>query len=183
MGGVIIAISGPAGSGKTTVAKTIAEKFKLQYVSAGEIFRQMASGQNLSLLKFSELAENEPNIDREIDRRQIELAKKGNVVLEGRLSGWMVRDIAHLRVCLKAPLEVRAKRIAQREKRSYEEVLNETKIRDKSEAKRYKEIYGVEVDNLNIYDLVIDTVRWNSNQIAEILSVPIKFAIERTLPE
>ena len=62
-----IAISGPAGSGKTTYAKRLAKELGLRYVSAGRLFRKMAKERDLSLVEFGKIAEKDFDIDREID--------------------------------------------------------------------------------------------------------------------
>jgi cytidylate kinase len=57
---VVIAIGGPAGSGKTTYARHIAEKMGLRYVSAGIFFRKIAEEKGLSLIELNKLAEEKP---------------------------------------------------------------------------------------------------------------------------
>ena len=44
-----IVISGPPAVGKTTVAKGLAEEFQLQYLSGGDVLKEMAKEQGLSL--------------------------------------------------------------------------------------------------------------------------------------
>ncbi len=170
---MIITISGLIGSGKTTVAKAIAKRFNLRHISAGEAFRELAKERGLSLLEFSRLAEKDKNIDIELDKKIVELAKAGNVVVDGRLSGWLIKD-ANLRVFLKAPLEVRVKRVCKREKKEYETVLREIIERERSEAKRYMEIYGINIKNLEIYDIVLNTALWQAKDVIEIIAAAIE---------
>lgn len=44
MKGIVIAIDGPAGSGKSTVAKIIAKKLKLLYIDTGAMYRAVTLG-------------------------------------------------------------------------------------------------------------------------------------------
>lgn len=88
---MIITIGGLPGTGTTTIAKLISEKYNLNHVCAGFIFRDMAKEMGMGLQEFSKYAEENPNIDHEIDRKQVELAKEGNIVLEGRLATWMLK--------------------------------------------------------------------------------------------
>jgi len=111
---MIIAIGGSIGSGKTTLASEISRAFDMQHVSAGQVMRDMAKERGMDILEFSRYAEEKPEVDREIDRKQKELCSRGNAVVDGRLSAYMLD--ADLRVWLDAPLEVRAKRVAMREK-------------------------------------------------------------------
>ena len=59
-----IVISGPPAVGKTTVAKGLAKEFNLQYLSGGDVLKEMAKEQGLdneSLMKDFELYGNEVN--------------------------------------------------------------------------------------------------------------------------
>jgi len=120
------------------------------------VFRQIAKERGMTLDEFSKYAELHPSTDRMIDRRTADAAKEGNVLIDGRLAGWMAKK-ADVKILLTAPLEVRAKRIARREGRRYREVLKETMIRERSEAKRFKKFYGIDVKDYSIFDLVLNT--------------------------
>jgi len=172
---MIITVGGPIGSGKTTVAKAIAEKFGFRHISAGAIFREMAKERNLSLEEFSRLAEKDIAIDRAVDERQKELAKKGNVVIDGRLSGTMISS--DFKIWLTAQLDVRAKRVAEREGKDFQTALRETKKRERSEVKRYKKFYNIDLNDISGYNLVINTSLWSAKEVVEIVSVAVKFLL------
>ena len=163
-----ITVSGKAGSGKTTVAKSLSESLGLKYLSMGRIFRDLAKDEGISLSEFSKHAETDKDIDFKIDEKQKEYAKKGNIVIEGRLSGHII-DNADLKIWLDASLSERVNRIIGRENRSYDDVFEETKIREMSEKKRYYKYYQIDIDDLRAYDVVINTQKWNANDIVEII--------------
>ena len=166
-----ITISGLPGSGTTTVAKLLAKELSMELISAGEMFRAIAKEKNLPLGQFNELAENSDGYDRWIDEQQgAEALKREDVIAEGRLSGFFV-PTAELKIWLKAPLEIRAKRVAGRERIPYEEALTAMKEREQSEHKRYEQYYGVDLDDLSIYDLVIDSSRWREYDIVKLIVV------------
>jgi len=168
-----IAISGLSGSGTTTAAKALAERLGYKLVSAGEIFRKMAEEAGVDLIQFSKMAEEDFEIDRKIDEIQKDIAEKeDDLVIEGRLSARLVR--ADLRIWLKAPFEVRVQRIAKRENRSYEEVFRETSEREKSEKLRYRKYYGIDVEDLSFYDLVIDSSKWSSDSIVNMIICAVR---------
>jgi len=98
--------------------------------------------------EMSRAAEHDEHIDRLIDEMQRdEAAKMRDSIVEGRLSAFFVRD-ADLKVWLKAPTDVRARRIANREHISYEEALSAMKRRERSEVERYKKYYGINPNDL-----------------------------------
>jgi cytidylate kinase len=162
--GFIITVSGPHGTGKSTYAKALAEALGLRYVCAGELFRELAKERNLSLEAFSSLAAKDPAIDKLIDERTKTEAKKGGTVIDAQLGAWMLKDIADVKVLMVAPDEVRFKRIAERDRTSLESAKNETIAREEIQKQRYKKYYGIDVDDLSIYDIQIDTSPYSVEQ-------------------
>lgn len=134
-GCLVITVSGLAGSGTTTLCRKLAEHYGFKHVYAGLIFRQMAKERGMTLEEFQKYAELHPEIDREVDRRQIEAAKECNVVIEGRLAGWMVKN-ADLKIWLDAPIRVRAERVARREGITVEEAFMKIAEREMQNRKR-----------------------------------------------
>lgn len=169
-----ITISGPPGSGKTTVAKILSEKLKIKLISAGEVFRQLAFERGMSLEEFSKFAESNPEIDILVDRVQREMAEKEkDAIVEGRLSGWMIKD-AELKVYIFADPEVRYSRIAKREDKDISTVRKETRLREEVEKRRYQKFYGIDVDDWRVYDLIINSSRMSPEKIAEIIITAIR---------
>ena len=171
---MIITIGGLAGTGTTTLAEVLSEKLDIPYISAGFIFREMAAEREMSVLEFSEFAEGNDEIDKEIDRRQAEKAKSADdLIVEGRLSAYFV-DNADLRLWLMTPFDVRSERIAKREEKSVEVAKEEIITREKSEALRYKEIHNIDISNMDIYDLIINTDSFDPESISEIVTTTLK---------
>lgn len=162
------------GAGTTTVATALAEAFNLRYISAGMIFRQLAKEKGLSLAEFSKIAENNPHIDQEIDDRTQKEAQAGNVVIDAYIAGWVARRYADIAIYLHAPLEIRALRIAERESRTYEEILEETQIRENSERSRFQEFYGIDVADTRLFDLVLNTEHFNAVATISICTAAVK---------
>lgn len=155
--GPTIAVSGPPGSGKTTYAKRLASDLGLEYYSAGRIFRELAHEKGMSLEELNRLAAEDPRIDMEIDARTLKIGCKGGVVVEGHLVAWVLGSVADVRVYVTAPLDVRVRRIATREKRDPEDVYRETVFREYLQWRRFLDYYGIDANSLHIFNLVIDT--------------------------
>ena len=171
---MIITIGGLAGTGTTTAAEVLSEKLDIPYISAGFIFREMAAERGMSVLEFSEFAEGNDDIDKEIDRRQALKAKSAeNLIVEGRLSAFFV-DNADLKIWLMTPFDVRSKRIANREDKSVDVAKDEIITREKSEALRYMEIHNIDISNIEIYDLIINSDSFNPESISEIIIQTLK---------
>ena len=153
-----ITISGLPGTGKTTVAKLLEKRLGLRYVYSGEIFREMAKKQGMSLEEFGAYCETHREIDEELDRFQLEILRKGNVILEGRISGWIAHrnNVPAVKVLLETAIDVRTGRIVKREQGNSEERKKEILKREKSEASRYKKYYNIDVYDTSIYDVIID---------------------------
>lgn len=165
---MIIAIAGPIGVGKSTVAEGLARALGYRVISGGEVFRDLARERGISVTDVNRLAEHDPTLDRELDRRQAERARAGDCVVESRLAGWMVG--ADLKVWLRAPVEVRAARVARRERLSAVAARADLSERERSEWARYKAAYNIDIDDLSPYHLVIDTTLWTAEVIVEALA-------------
>ena len=181
-----IAIDGPAGAGKSTIAKALAKELGYHYVDTGAIYRTVAYF--LDLLGISpkdvdgvERYLDELTIDIEYDETgkqhmimngmdvsdeirtqdisqkaslvsahkivrdmlldmQRDVAKKHNVIMDGRDIGTVVLPKATVKIFLTATPEVRAKRrtdelVAKGQKADYEQTLKDIKQRDYQDMK------------------------------------------------
>lgn len=173
---LVVTIGGLPGSGTTTAADLLAGKLGVPWTNGGEIFRDLAKESGMSLNEFGVHAENNPDVDRELDRRLIETMRKGNIILESRLAGANANrcDIHSLRVWLHAPLEVRVRRIMQREGGDLEKLTTDTKERQRSERARYLEYYGIDYEGLDHYSLVINSAEYWPEQIVHIIQEALR---------
>jgi len=168
---VVITISGTPGSGKSTVAELLKEKTGLKYVYSGMIFRNLAKEYKMSLEEFGKYCEKNSDVDKKLDDRQVDILKKGDVILEGRLSGWLAykNKIPALKVVIDADLEIRAGRIVKREEGSIKQRKKKILKRERSEETRYKKYYDIDLKDNSIYDLVIDSGDKTPEEIVDII--------------
>lgn len=154
---LVITISGFHGTGKSTYAKRLAEEFGLRLVTAGMVFRQIASERGVSPEELSRLAMRDKRIDLLIDERTKEEAKKGSVVLDGHLAGWMAKDYADIKIFLTASIPVRAQRIANRNHIPIKEAEHQMLTIERIERNRWKKLYKIDLANQLIYDVILNT--------------------------
>ena len=171
-----IAISSKSGCGNTTVSTLLSEK--LGYPMVNFTFRQMAQERGVDFWTFCRMAEDDYDIDRELDRRQVEMAmEQKDCILASRLAIWMLKE-ADLKVYLTATAETRAKRVYTREGGSLEERYKETVRRDENDTNRYKTIYGIDNSKPEeCADLIIAT---DAKTPDEIVSLIIKEVEKKT---
>ncbi len=161
-----IAISGKSGCGNTTVSTLLSKTLGVTLINF--TFRQLAAEKNLTLAQVIENAKTDDSYDVEVDTRQVELAKKESCVLGSRLAIWMLKE-ADLKVYLSADDDVRASRILNREGGDIEEIKRFTSMRDSEDSKRYKKLYNIDNNEYSFCDLIIDTAKYNPEQIVELI--------------
>jgi cytidylate kinase len=176
---LFITVSGPPGCGATTVCEGLSTALDCGYVSGGDIFRQLADDRGLSLSQLIAKTDETDEIDRALDQRLRTIAEKWGAsnkpfVLESRLAGWLAGNRADLRVWLDAPDEVRVDRTRDRA-----EMEAEMRVREVSEAGRYRSYYGIDINDRSFYDLAINTARWSPEATLQM----ILSAVEEYDPE
>ena len=162
-----IAVSGKSGCGNTTVSKIVAERLGLHFINF--TFRSLAQEKGISLNEVLELAAKDDWWDREVDSRQVQLAREsGGCVIGSRLAIWMLEE-ADLKVYLRAKAETRAARIVKREGGDLKAVAAFTDERDRQDNSRYVRIYNIDNNNYQFADIIIDTDNIQPDKIARII--------------
>lgn len=164
---MIISISGKPGSGKSTIAEKLAQVLGYKRYYMGEIWRNKAKEKGLTLVEILKLGEKDHSIDIEVDKHLSEIGKKeDNLVVEGRTA---YHFIPHsLKIFLEVEEKVGARRVFEdfkinrmrneaRQVDNIDDVLEINRERMKSDEKRYREIYGIDVFNPVNFDFVLDT--------------------------
>ncbi len=158
---MIVAIDGPAGAGKSTVARATAEALDFTYLDSGAMYRAVG----LALLReggvpsqrarelgpdFAELPGlRTPEVSEQASRiaqdagvrsalvdKQRELMSSGDWVAEGRDIGTVVAPEAELKVFLTASPEERARRRAEELGTDVETVQRDQALRDAQDESR-----------------------------------------------
>jgi cytidylate kinase len=171
-----ITLTGNLGSGKSTIAKIMAEKYGYEIYSTGKIQRELAEERGLTVLEMNKLMQQDHSFDNIIDEKVTQLSKesKKDLFFDSRLA-WHFAENA-FKVFLTVSIDEAARRVYNDDKRgdvekysSQEEAKANLIERAHTEDVRYKEIYGLDYFNLNNYDLVLDSTFTKPELLAEIL--------------
>jgi CMP/dCMP kinase len=153
-----ITLSGEVGSGKSSIAAALLEGLPgWKRINTGQRFRDFCSAQGMLIEQVSFVPDE---VHAEFDQQQGELLAAGqNIIVEGRLAGWLARDLPDVfRVYCQAPVEVRIERSRQREKVPAEQAAQDVDTRDRLDLEKYRRIYQLQdYRDPRYYHLVLDT--------------------------
>ena len=153
-----ITIFGAAGAGTTSAGKMLAEKLGYQFVSSGNMFRDMANENGMTLNEFEEATNKDSKYDDALDQKIKEFGEKNdNFIIESRLAWHFIPD--SIKVKLTCDFDERIRRVSEREKIPSEVAKEHNEFRDKKIAERYEKYYGIKDFNDDKFDLVIDTTK------------------------
>jgi CMP/dCMP kinase len=165
--------------GKTSVSKVVAESLGLKLMGGGDVLKEMAVEEGYEPggddwwdtaegIRFLNERKRTPGFDKEVDRRLIEKAAKGDVVITSYPVPWLSKR--GLKVWLSGSVESRAERMAKRDHTDVRKCRKVLKVRDLENYKLYKKIYSIEFGmDLSPFDLVVDTDSIDEARVAEIV--------------
>jgi len=172
------------GCGKSTVAKRLAEKYGLRYVSGGTTLKQLAVEAGYKPIetgwwesaqgkRFLRQRAKDPAFDKKADEKQLRLARRGNIILDSWTMPWLYRGEG-FKVWLDASLSVRARRLANRNSISLRAALRVVREKDSQTKEIYKKLYGFDLgEDFSPFDLILDTNYLNSDEVFETLSLVV----------
>jgi CMP/dCMP kinase len=170
-----ISITGDLGSGKSRVSKQLCAETGFQYLSTGQIQRQLALELGIDTLEMNRLADTDPTIDERIDGALIALNKIEDTgyIIDSRL-GWHFVP-SSFKVFLKTELQESVRRIMADEARKSEnyadaaEAANKIRARKQSENDRFLEKYGADCTDMDNFDIVVDTTDRSPDEVVAII--------------
>ena len=172
----IITISGMLGSGKSTVAKLLAERLGWDYYSTGNAQREIAQKRGMTTLELNRLADIDPSIDQEIDGifKNFNEDIRQNLIIDSRLAFFFVPN--SIKIKLNVDVMVAGQRIfedttrtGEKKYTSVQESVDALKARRKSEVDRFKRIYHVDIDNDENFDYIVDSTHHTPNEIVDLI--------------
>jgi CMP/dCMP kinase len=186
-----IVISGWPAVGKTTIACKLAEEFGLVMYNGGDILKMLAEEKGYSTerddwwdtteaKKFMEERKSDSSFDKKVDKKLVEIVKKGGAVITSYTLPWLVlEDLAIIiKFWLRGSPENRAKRMANRDDISFAEAKRIVKMRDDENKKIYYKLYGFRFgEDLTIFDYVLNTDRLSLDSLIEISKLIVRLHI------
>lgn len=171
---MIITLSGSPGSGKSTVAKKLANTLKYKYFDGGRARRDIAKEKEMTLSEFNAWSKKNPKGDTIVDNYIKKFGKTNpNTVFSSRTAFYFFPD--SIKIFLYTDYNEGAKRIwkdykknsiRQNEDKVYsiEELENSLKKRVKNDEQRLKKLYNINILDKNSYDLWLDTTNLNKRE-------------------
>ncbi len=188
--GTVICISGMAGTGKSTVAKRLAQRYHLKYASGGDALKALAAEQGYDAstpgfwespvgLKFLKQRQENSTFDKAVDDKLLEYAAKGNVLLDSWTMPWLLNN--GFKIWLLASVGRRAQRVAERDRIPEKQALKVLQEKEARTRAIYKQLYGFDLgEDFKPFDLVLDTENMNAEEVYQALcSVIDSMAIAR----
>ena len=176
---IVICISGMAGTGKSTLGKKLARKYRLRYYSGGDALKELAEAEGCSVsiqgwwetsegLRFLARRKRDPRFDKAVDDKLLEYAKQGNVLLDSWAMPWLLNT--GFKIWLSASVEKRAERIAKRDKISLKEATAVLKEKEGSTKAIYKKLYGFSLgEDFEPFNFILDTDNLKANEVYHVL--------------
>lgn len=116
-------------------------------------------------MRFLAERKNNPDFDKEVDRRLIENLKKGGVVITSYTVPWMCR--LGLKIWFAASQKTRAKRLAGRDKISKQKAMEIIRKRDQKNKRLYSKLYGINFGtDVSVFNYVIETDSLSAKEVA-----------------
>jgi len=160
---MIITITSYPGTETKELSKLLALQAGLRYFSANEIKKRIAIETNMPIEKIQE-EEFTEKIKQIIEQE----AKKNDIIIDHALAAWTINN-ADLKVFLKSYSKVRAKIMSEKEKIPMGDSMEQIELKEKEQEKNFLNNYGINIYDLQVYDLVINIDKLDQDRVIGII--------------
>jgi cytidylate kinase len=180
---IVICIAGMTACGKSTVARRLAEKYGLKYVSGGTELKELAIRMGYKAQergwwettegkRFLEQRLRDFRFDKQVDAELLKWAEQGNVVLDSWTMPWLFKN--GFKIWIEVSPQERAERLVRRDKISLRDAEKAITEKDENTKRIYERLYGFKLGgDLSPFDLVLDTETLSAKETFETLSLVI----------
>ena len=172
-----VALSGPAGSGKSFVVRFFAQHLGFETADLGALFRQRAAAHNVSIHEYDRYVEQHPEEDRTMDLqlRQIVLDSPRDIIVSWRMAYHVAPEV--FSIWLDVSAAEGARRIlgdTQREAEQRDlsiaelEALNQQRL--EAARQRLAKIYQTDITIKSNYSTVVDSSGLTPRQTISVVS-------------
>lgn len=173
-----ITITGELGSGKSTVAQLLCDKYGFTKYSTGTIQREIAKEKGITTLELNQQMSNDVNnkFDAMIDNKTIEISRNNigkDLVYDSRMAWHFVEE--SFKVYVTVDIHVAANRVIMADRGqeehydSLEEAAKSLIKRKQLEDSRFAQIYSVNTTDFDNYDLIVDSTVLSPDELAQFI--------------
>jgi cytidylate kinase len=159
-----IAVSGLAGSGKSSLIKAMVQKYGIETIDIGQVFRQRWLAKWLTIAEYDKLVEMNPEEDVALDNdiRKIVEDCPNDIIVSRRMGFHVMPDVTSIR--LDVSPEEGARRVFSQDRWNQEkkyadiaETMKSNQDRMERLRERLQKVYGVDFTDKSNYTKIIDT--------------------------
>lgn len=167
-----ITISGKHGAGKTSVAKKLAKTLNYDFISVGNLQREIAVKKGMTIMELMEIGKKDKSIHIEMDEKTMEAGKtRKNLIMEGLIA---FHFIPHsYKIFLDVDGDVGVKRIFEDERKdeprasSLEETKERLKKRLENVRESFQKYYKIDFLDPSHYNFIIDTTDLTTQEVID----------------
>lgn len=180
---IVICLAGMTACGKSTVAKRLAEKYRLKYVSGGTVLKELALRMGYKSRgrgwwettegrRFLEQRLRDFRFDKQVDAELSDWAQRGNVVLDSWTMAWLSKR--GFKIWLEVSIQERARRLASRDRIGLTQAEKLIQEKDGKTKQIFEKLYGFKLgEDFSPFDLILDTEQLKPKDVFDTLSLVI----------
>lgn len=181
---MIIIVSGLPGSGKSVLVEKLAKQYKLKKIFASDILKQLQGNKDKKVdtkhtekssgwwetdegQKFNMERLKDKEFDKALDDKLLGIVEKeDNIIMDSRTMPWLSKKEGLIKIWITASPNVRAQRVAQRDKSDWKKALQTMEQRLEVDKIIYKKLYKIAFsEDLMPFQLRLDTTNMDEQEV------------------
>lgn len=184
---MIVIVCGLPGAGKSVLVERLAKHYKLKKVFASDILKQLKGkkGKKVEKIDVSKTAKSsgwweteegqkfnlerleDKSFDKALDDKLLEIIEKeDNLIMDSRTMPWLAKKEGLIKIWITASPNIRAQRVAGRDKEDWKKVLQMMEQRLEIDKKIYKKLYKIDFsEDLMPFQIRLDTSNMGEEEV------------------